>query len=911
LSFLFAQSKVAAQEVLRNSISFEETPPLPPADTIVTLPADTILTLPTDTIVAAPDSTKSNAIDAPIHYAAKDSMIMTMDGHNMLYLFGEGSVKYKNLDLTGEYIEIDADSSIVYTTFELDSIGNEFGYPIFKEGESQYEMKKARYNFKTKKMYITDVITQQGEGYVTAGETKKMANDDLFMRNGKYTTCDDHDHPHFYIQLTKAKVQPGKRIITGPAYLVMEDVPLPVAIPFGFFPFSHEYSSGVIMPTYGDEMNRGFSLREGGYYFAFNDYMDLALTGEIYTKGSWGLDARSRYNKRYKFSGNFNTSFRETINGDKEDPDYSKSKDFKIMWTHQQDPKANPFSTLSASVNLSTSSYNKNDLNSMYSGAYTQNEKSSSINYSYRPPGSPFSFSANTSVSQVSKTQSLSVTLPNFTATMSDVYPFRRKEQVGAPRWYENIRMSYSGLFTNSISTKEDSIFKKSLLKDWRNGARHNIPISASFNLLKYITITPAVNYSELWYTSRIDRGYDYVTDREIPLDTVYGFNRLYNYNASVSASTKLYGMYQPMGIFGSKIRKIQIRHVMTPSVSFSGAPDFSDKKYGYYKDLTYYNKSTGKMEVKTYSPYAHQLWGAPGAGRSGTMSFSLDNNLEMKLPVGEADSTRKVSLIDNLQLGSGYNFLADSLNWSVIHASLRLKLGRSSLSLQGNFDPYLYDENGRNINVLRIKSGKGIGRFMGTSSGYSYTFNNDVIKNWFSKSKDEKDSEAKGKETSSEEGESTTSDTGEESGKKKSLRKEKKNDSAEYDDDGYFLAKVPWSLSFNYSISMSYDTQNFNKTTREYPYRINQTLGISGNITPTKGWSFNFSSSYDFDTKKFATMNCSINRQMHCWSMSASFIPVGPYQSYYFSIAVNSSMLSDLKYTQSNSFRDSMNWGD
>ena len=912
LLLLFAQQKGVAQEVLKNSMSFgDDTITEELKDTIPEIINDTILSLPSDTIVALPDSTKSNAIDAPIQYTAKDSMIMTMDGHNMLYLYGEANVKYKDLELTGEYIEINADSSIVFATFALDSIGDEFGYPVFKQGSSQYEMKKARYNFKTKKMYITDVITQQGDGYVTAGETKKMPNDDLFMRDGKYTTCDDHDHPHFYIHLTKAKAQPGKRIITGPAYLVLEDVPLPVAIPFGFFPFSKDYSSGIIMPTYGDEMRRGFSLRDGGYYFAFSDYMDLELTGEIYTKGSWGLNARSKYKKRYKYGGNFDTGYLVTILGEKDSEDYSKTKDFKVNWTHTQDPKANPFSTFSANVRFSTSSYDRNNLNSLYSDQYTQNEKASSVNYSYRPPNSPFSFSANASINQSSKAQTVSVTLPNLTVTMRDVYPFKRKEQIGAPRWYENIRMSYTGLLQNSITTKEDSIFKKSLIKDWRNGIKHDIPVSASFNLMKYITVTPAVSYSERWYTSQINQMYDYYEEKVLPGDTVYGFNRVYNYNASVSANTKFYGMYKPLGILGKTISKWQIRHVLTPSVSLSGAPDFSDKKYGYYRDLIYYNTKTEKMDTLNYSPFERQLWGVPGRGRSGTMSFSLDNNLEMKVPVGEADSTKKISLIDNFRVSTGYNFLADSLNWGLLNTSVRFKFGKSSLSLQANFDPYLYGENGNNINVLRVKVGKGLGRFMGTSTGYSYSLSNEVIKNWFSKSEDKGGGATADNTGSPLDGtEAGEEDVGDESTQATSLRKSKKSD-GEYDSDGYLIFTIPWNLSFNYSGSIGYDKQNFNKETREYPYKLTHTLGISGNISPTKGWSFNFNTSYDFDQSKFATMQCSISRQMHCWTMSASIIPIGPYQSYNFSIAVNSSMLSDLKYTQSSNFRDAMNWGD
>jgi hypothetical protein len=912
---LFVRQKAEAQDLGRYAGYHENTIPQLSDDFTPVIQEDSLLSLPADTIVAAKDSTKSNAIDAPIQYSSKDSMIMIMDGHNRLFLFGESSVKYKDLDLVGEYIEVDADSSIVYSAYGIDSIGDEFGYPVFKQGETQYEMKKARYNFKTKKMYVTDVITQQGEGYVTAEETKKMPNDDLFMRNGKFTTCDDHEHPHWYFHLTKAKVHPGKNIATGPAYFVLEDVPMPLAIPFGFFPFSNSsYSSGIIMPSYGDELTRGFSLRDGGYYFAFNDFVDLALTGEIYTKGSWGIDARSTYRKRYKYSGNFNAGYLVTIIGEKDASDYSKTKDFKLNWSHSQDAKANPFSTLSASVNFSTSSYNRNELNSIYSNQYSQNTKASSINYSYRPPNSAFSFSANASINQVSRDTTLSITFPNFTATMRDVYPFKRKEQVGAPRWYENIKIRYTGLLMNSVTSKEYSFFEKNILKDWRNGIKHDIPLSASFNLFKYITINPSINYTERWYSSRIEKHYDYIQEKTLNGDTIYGFNRVYNYSGSISANTKLYGMYKPWGIFGKTMKKVQIRHVLTPSVSFSGAPDFSEKKYGFYKNLIYYNRRSGKMDTLVYTPYEHQLWGAPGRGQTGSVNFSLDNNLEMKVPVGEGDSTLKRSLIDNLKLGMSYNFLADSMNWSDLSVSLRLKLSKTwNISLQGQFDTYTYNEQGVRINVPRWKAGKGIGRLRSTGWGTSYSINNTTIKNLFKKG-DEKDN---GTENTSPDSESPDID-GEknedspDSQPRTSLRKPKERD-GNRDENGYYLSDITWNLNFNYSLNVGYDqsTGKFNTVTREYPYRVNQSLDISGNINPTKAWGISFNTSYDFDGKKFSNLYFTITRQMHCWSMSASIRPIGPMQSYSFLISVNSSMLKDLKYTQNANSYDAKNWGE
>jgi hypothetical protein len=447
---------------------------------------------------------------------------------------------------------------------------------------------------------------------------------------------------------------------------------------------------------------------------------------------------------------------------------------------------------------------------------------------------------------------------------------------------------------------------------------KHEIPVSASFTFLKNITITPSMTYTERWYTNRIDRTYDYEKHSAVPSDTTYGFYRIYNYSAGISAGTKLYGMFKPWNIFGEWAKKTVIRHVLTPLVSFSGAPDFGDKSYGYYKDLYYLNDRTGQIDTISYSPFDHHLWGVPGRGKSGTMSFSLDNNLEMKVPIAGTDSTRKITLIDLLHLGMTYNFLADSMNWSNLSASVRVKFGKYSLALTGTFDTYTYSEEGRRINVTRWEAGKGLGRLMSTGTSFSYALNNEAIKKFiglFSGKKEEENASGDKAKQNPATGEAEPGIGAENDGENQprtSLRKAKKSD-GNYDDDGYLLMNIPWNLNFNYSLSLGYDTGSgkFDKITREYPYKITQSLGVSGNISPTKGWSFNFNTNYDFDNKKFATMQCSIARQMHCWSMSASVIPIGPYQSYYFTIAVNSAMLKDLKYDQSSNFRDSMNWGE
>ena len=872
-------------------------------------PADTLLAQPADSLALANDSVpeKKAGLDAPVTYQATDSMVMTAG--NWAYLYGEGDVKYQNIELQSELIEMNLDSSMVYAKFGLDSIGDEFGYPLFKEGEQQYESKTMRYNFQSKKGYITVVITQQGEGYVTAGRTKKMEGDVLNMVGGRYTTCDEHEHPHFYIQMTKAKVRPKKNIVTGPVYLVLEDVPLyPLGLPFCFFPFSSTYSSGIIMPTFGDESTRGFYLREGGYYFALSDYMDLAVLGEIYTKGSWGLSAKSQYKKRYKYSGNFNASYLVTKLGDKGLPDYSLSKDFKIQWTHTQDAKANPNLTFSASVNFATSSYDRNNTNSLYNGDINNNTTSSSVNITKRFPNSPFTISGTMNVNQVKRDSSISLTLPSLTVTMTKIFPFKRKKPIGKERWYEKIAMSYTGTFSNSITTKENQLLKSNLVKDWKNGAQHKIPVSATFQLFNYINITPQFDYTERWYTSKITQEYDPQQQRMVARDTTYNFYRVYDFSGSISASTTLYGFFKPLPFLGNKVE--MIRHRFEPSVSFSAAPDFASSRFGFYEHYVYQD-ANGNDQEYIYSPFSHNMYGVPGQGKQGNVSFQLNNNLEMKVR-SDKDSTgfKKISLIDKLSLGMSYNLAADSFQWSDLSASIRLKLSKSyTLNLSGMFDTYTYDENGQRLDIPRWKAGKGIGRLRSTSTSFSYTFNNDTFKKLFGK-KDEGTSgtgaSATGQEgTDPGVGPTDGEATGEEAAGSRLLGKKK--DTGEYDSDGYLVGNIPWSLSFSYSLSLGYGT--FNREKREYDYRLTNSLSFNGNIQPTKNWTFNFNATYDFDAKKISYMTCNISRNMHCWQMTASFVPVGPYKSYSFSVSVSSSLLKDLKYDKRSNYRDGQDW--
>ena len=854
--------------------------------------------------LAADTTKKKEPLDAPVIYEASDSIVFTKEGY--AHLYGEGKVNYQNIELTSAVITMNMDSSTVYATGVTDTAGVETGSPIFKDGETPYESKIMRYNFKTKKGFINSIVTQQGEGYVTSEEGKKGANDEIYMRHGKYTTCDNHEHPHFYLKFSMAKVRPKKNVVFGPAQLVVEDVPLPIAVPFGFFPFNSSYSSGFIMPTYGDEMNRGFYLRDGGYYFAISDQMDLKVLGEIFTKGSWGLSAASNYNKRYKFSGAFNASYLVTKTGEKNMPDYSVSKDFRIQWSHRQDAKANPNSSFSASVNFATSSYDRSSLSSLYNPQqYSQNTKASSVSYSRNFPEIGLNISGAFNITQNTRDSSLSMTLPDVNISLNRIYPFKRKKSAGDERWYEKISLQYTGSITNSISTKDNLLFKTPLTQ-WENGMQHKIPVSATFNLFKYINIVPSFNYTERWYLRKVKQSYDpSPTSRDhVKRDTINGFNRLYDYNLSLQMNTKLYGMYKPLFM---KSKELQIRHVFTPTVSYTYTPDFGKSRYGYYDTYTYTDED-GEVRTVEYSPYEGAVYGYPGKNMSQNISFSVDNNIEMKMK-SDKDTTgyKKISLID--QLGASLSYDVANKRWSDLSMNLRLKLTKSyTFNMNASFATYAYefDENGNVVVGDRTEWSYGrFGRFQGYSGSFSYTLNNDTFKKLFGKKEeDEKNKDNKGKEENEDE---ETDEETEEQNNNSNMRKTEK---ASVDSDGYLAFKLPWSVSLSYSYSIREDrSKDINIKTMRYPYSLTHSLNVSGNFKIGSRWNMTYSTGYDFTSKEMSMTTLNITRDLHCFNMSCGLV-FGPFTSYNFSIRANSSMLTDaLKWDQRSNTGSAVTW--
>ena len=855
---------------------------------------------------------RSNGIDAPVKYSAEDSLVYDAES-GTAYLYGNSKVDYENMKLTSDKVHMNLDKSTVRATGTIDSTaeGGIKGKPVFTMGKDEYKSDTMAFNFKSKKGLIKGVYTEQQDGFLSGEVGKRDSTGSIYLQHGRYTTC-DKPHPDFYIALSRAKVRPGKDVVFGPAYLVVADVPLPLAIPYGFFPFSKKYSSGFIMPSYGDESDRGFYLRDGGYYFAISDKWDLKLLGEIYTKGSWGVSAASNYRKRYRYSGSFLFSYQDSKTGDKGLPDFAEQESFKIQWNHRQDPKANPYSSLAASVNFATSSYERNNLNSMYNPqTLTQSTRTSSVSWSTGFSSIGLSLSATTNLSQNMRDSSIQITLPDLNISLSRFYPFKRKHLVGKERWYEKISMSYTGQLSNSISTKEDRLLHSNLIKDWKNAFQHTIPVQANFTLFNYINVTPSFNFTDRMYSKKVTRGWDNTLQKEVVKDTTYGFHNVYNWSMNVGASTKLYGFWTPnRKLFGDKIQAI--RHVITPQVSFSYSPNFGARRYGYY-DSYQYTDASGNVKLVEYSPYQDELYSVPGKYKTEMISWDVSNNLEMKIK-SDKDTTgyKKISIIDELGASMSYNAAADYHRWSDLSMRLRLKWWKNyTFSMNAQFATYAYelDANGKPYVGNHTEWGYGrLPRFQGMSQNFSFTLNPEKLKKWFGRKDDKNDDkvteESDGPDTNIE------SNMDDDLEKGKYAAKKKRGNIAETDDDGYMSFNMPWSLTIGYGITMRENTAGkFNTKTMRYPYKFTQTLNFSGNIRISDGWNINFSSGYDFDNHAMSMTTASLSRDLHCFNMSASIV-LAPYTSYNFTFRCNAATLTDaLKYDKRSGITNAVQW--
>jgi lipopolysaccharide assembly outer membrane protein LptD (OstA) len=863
------------------------TPDMPYRDSLPVGEPDTLISpeqqVPEDTTAGITAKKKKSPIEAEVLYNSRDSFKISIE-EQKVYLFGEAKVNYQNIELTADYIVFDMSNNIVLATGLTDTLGKVTGKPVFKQGNETFQSDTLRYNFETRKGVIKYIFTKQGEGYLHSKQTKRLADGQIHMKSGKYTTC-DAEHPHFYIGLTRAIAIPEKKIISGPAYLVLEDIPLPLVLPFGFFPNTKERSSGLLIPTYGYEQRRGLYLRNGGWYFAINDYVDLSITSDIYSHGTWGLSASSKYVRRYKFSGSFSGQYYQNVI-ENETPVPTKSTDYSIRWSHTQSPKANPTRSFSASVNMSSSSYDKNQSYNMTD--YVTNTKSSSITFSKRWPGTPFNLAASLNHSQNSLNNSVNMNLPKVSFNMSRIYPLRFGKSSGKFKWFENIQLSYSANFENRISATDSTLFTENTLLGMKNGFTHSIPVTmANLKLFKLINISPSLNYKGVMYGSHIeksvpDTAFFYKGGKGgLVVDTVRGLNYAHALVPSISFSVnpKLYGMIQSAN---EESYFMALRHVITPSVSFGFTPDVTALMPDYYRNVKYPTSVQVKPEEYEYSIFENYIYGTPmEAGKSGSVSFGLNNNLEAKVrPKNDTTGTpKKITLIENLNFATSYNPFAEEKRWSNISmtGSTRLLQNKINLRVNSTFSPYALDSLGRESNLYLLKEAGKLARL--TRAGI------DISMSLRSQSGGKKE-EDKQEEDKQEAPESRTPDM---------LRSE---DQEIYGD--YVDFSIPWSLSVAYNWSYS-------KPGLAESKNIIRTVRVSGDISLTKKWKIGGNTGYDFEEKKITVTNLSIHRDLHCWEMRFAIVPFGPHKHYSFTINAKSAILRDLKYDKKKSWYDYM----
>lgn len=816
-----------------------------------------------------------NALDHKVDYDARDSVLFDFN-RQKVYLYGDAVIVYDIITLKAAYIEIDFEKNEVYATGMPDSTGKVTGVPVFTQGDQTFKSKTIRYNYKSGKGFINNVVTEDGYGFLLGKSVKKMPDDVVNIARGSYTTCNNEDHPHFEFRYNKSKVIPKKRIVTGPAYLTIEGVPTPLLIPFGWFPNKQGQRSGIVIPTYGESKNRGFYFENGGYYVGISDMFDFQILGDIYTLGSWAVKPSFRYKKRYKYFGSANFTYAHNITGVKETPSYSKKKDFSIRWSHKQDPKARPRSNFSADVNIVSSTYNI--YNPTSTQDYLSNTFRSSVAYQTSFANRYF-LTLNASHDQNTLTHIVNVTLPELTFSVNRFNPFAAKNRVGKVRWYENITATYNMNARNSASSADSTFFSTTTLKNMQNGIRHSMPISSPVKLLKYFNWTNSLtlndrmyfrSVSKAWSNDTIFQGNDTIVGY-LQKDTIPGFNNIFDFSFSSSLSTKIYGLLQ----FGNKFPVRAIRHVLTPSVSFTFMPDFSTDFWGYYDS---YVDGAGKEVV--YSRYEGALYGFPSQGRTGRVGFSFANNLEMKVRSRKDTITgfKKTNLIDNFTVNFSYDFARDSLRWSPLSLSGRTRLFKNlDLSYRSEFDPYILDSTGtRNLNQTEWSVNRRLMRLKNTNWAVSL--------NWRLSSNDFKKKEEPPKTTQQ--------------------GTEAEREEIELYPEQFIDWSIPWDLNISYSFNYNV-VHRYPGYVHERNEKIVQTLGLSGNVSITQKWKVGFITGWDFESKDISYTSISIYRDLHCWEMRFNWIPTGYRQSWNFSINAKASILQDLKLNKKKDFRD------
>ena len=833
---------------------------------------------------------KKSSLDVPAFTAARDSIIEDFsNGKQIIYYYGDVSVSYGNMKLTADYMEYDLKTKTLYARGTKDTTGVITGQPVMEQGGKSYTMEEVRYNFNTMKARITNMVTQEQDGILHGKNIKMMPDRSINITNGKYTVC-DCDEPHYYLHLTAAKVmtKPSQKTVFGPAYPVIADVPLPIGLPFGFIPKRPDRATGILFPTFGEEQSRGFYLRDLGLYFVIGDYFDIAVTGDIYTLGSWALDINSRYKVNYKCNGNFAINISNDQTGEQGAADFFQTRNFGIKWSHSQDPKARPGTTFTASVNFSSPSNSKYNSTSVQEAL--QNQISSSISYGRNWNGK-MNLSINMLHNQNSRDSSYSFTLPNVTFSVSRFYPFKQKNRVGKEKWFEKFSLGYNTAFQNKISFKASEFNQPGFFDKFQNGMNHNFQIGLpNFSLLKYINITPSVSYGMNWFFKKNEKVYNPDTGQveDIAGKAFSSFGATHNYSGSVSMSTRIYGLFN----FGKHHKLQAIRHVVSPSLSASFSPEKGTAFNG-WRTLTYTDQN-GQIKTQDYNIYAGQINSPPGKGKTASLNFSLGNNFEAKvrdLTDTTGTGSKKVKLIDQLNFSTGYNFLADSLKMSNIGLTMSTSIfGKLGINANANFDPYaiLVDKNntsGRRINQFALQAGQGLARLNNASVSLSYSLSGDGKIN--------------GNDGSQQAGGNPADHY---------TRIYYHPITGEYIPGGwlyYMNPNVPWSVNFNYSYSYrrGYQFSNDQAITK---HTHTQTLGMSGNIKLTPRLSMQLTTNFDLMAMKMSTTQLSATYDLHCFNISVSWIPTGQWESWSFRIAANAAALADLlKFKKSSSYWD------
>jgi len=822
---------------------------------------DSTLVVGQDSVVSAKkqkNKTKNSGLDKPVTYSSQDSIVFNISGSSV-QTYGDGKVKYENIDLESQYIELNVQKREVFAKGMVDDSTQEVvGSPIYKDASETFDADSMRYNFDTKKGLAFGIYTKQDEAYLHGGRTKILNNEEIHIKNGKYTTCEEKD-PHFYVNMTKGKVIVDDKIVFGPAWVVVDEIPIPFVIPFGYFPITKGRANGIIIPTVGEETAKGYYFRNGGFYFGLGEYVDIKLLADVYSLGSWRSTVSSNYKVRYRFNGNFSVTYASLVTNE-----IRQAPTFNVKWVHSQTQKSPYSPNFSANVNYGSAGYTKQ--NTYSTSEYLNNQISSNIYFSKKFAGTPLAFSASLSHSQNNIDSTISLTLPQLRLTASSFAPFKRRHPVGKERFYEKINVSYTGEMQNKlVNAKLDSNFyRKETLELFQSGINHSVPVTMNFKLFKYITISPSFNYQERWYTTKLQKEWDddymIATAQDtiiggVRVDTVGGFNRVYNYSFAVGASTKIYGMYR----FRSSVLKA-VRHVVTPSISYSLTPDFSAEKYGYYG--TYQKNSEG--DFAQYSYFEKGIYGVPSSQKQSSISFSLGNNVEAKVrnKLDTITGTKKIKLIESLSINGSYNFAADSLKMSLINVSgYSTILNRLTVRYSATFDPYAIGEkstsNGRTqvrVNNYMIDKYGSLWRKTQDqwATSLSYTFG--PIKD--------------------------------------------KNETTNIPVDEYYsYFDVPWSLSLSYSLSIPrkyyYD---YNNELDSVSNNVIQTISANGKISLTKNWNIAFSTGWDFQQKGISYTTLNIYRDLHCWDMSMTWVPFGDRQRWEFTLKIKASMLSDIK---------------